>query len=288
MAARKSGLGKGLDAIFMENEGQDGNGTVTLKLSELEPNRDQPRREFDQSSLEELAHSISQHGVLQPILVRPLLSGGYQIVAGERRFRASRMAGLTEVPVIIKEMSEKQMMEIALIENLQRDDLSPLEEAMGYQSLMQTHDMTQEQVASAVGKSRPAVTNALRLLQLPQTILDMLAKGEISSGHARALLSFKDIEAMETIAKLIVSKGLSVREVERLSKQSNTSKKPKDVESSKSRHSFFDEVELSLNSQIGKKVRVKNKDKESGVLEIEFYSKDELQEIAKALGMLSD
>ena len=172
MAAKSKlgGLGKGLNAIFMENESEDSNSTVTLKISEIEPNRSQPRRNFDEKALAELADSISQHGVLQPLLVRPLLSGGYQIVAGERRWRASRMAGLTEVPVVIRELTDSQTMQLALIENLQREDLSPVEEANGYKQLIDSYALTQEDVARAVGKSRPAVANALRLLNLPQEI----------------------------------------------------------------------------------------------------------------------
>lgn len=288
MAIKKGGLGKGLDAIFIENEGQDGDSSMTLKLSEIEPNRSQPRREFDHASLEELARSISQHGVLQPILVRPILSGGYQIVAGERRYRASRMAGLKEVPVIIKEMSDKETMEVALIENLQRDDLSPIEEASGYHNLMEEYGLTQEQVAEAVGKSRPAIANSLRLLQLPDSIIEMLRNGKISPGHARALLSLKDKESMERLANLIVEKGLSVRDIEKLAKQENVDKKPTKSTTKTMRHPFFDEVELSLNTHIGKKVKVKNRNQESGVLEIEFYSKDELKQIAEVLGNLSE
>ena len=166
---KKSGLGKGLDAIFAENGTEESNRSAEeLKLSDLEPNRGQPRKDFDDETLAELADSISQHGILQPLLVRPIFGGGYQIVAGERRWRAARMAGLTTVPAIIRELDDEQVMEIALIENLQREDLSPLEEAMGYQSLMDSYDMTQEEVAKIVGKSRSAVANVLRLLKLPR------------------------------------------------------------------------------------------------------------------------
>ena len=162
MAKKLGGLGKGLNAIFIENDSETEGGTVTLKISEIEPNRTQPRKEFDEQALSELAESISQHGLLQPLLVRPLTLGGYQIVAGERRYRASRMAGLTEVPVIIKELTDTETMEIALIENLQREDLSPVEEALGYKALIDEHGFSQEEVAKSVGKSRPAVANALK------------------------------------------------------------------------------------------------------------------------------
>lgn len=197
MAKKKGGLGKGLNAIFMENESEDSNSTVTLKISEIEPNRAQPRREFDEKALAELADSISQHGVLQPLLVRPLLDGGYQIVAGERRWRASRMAGLTEVPVVIRELSDGETMELALIENLQREDLTPVEEALGYQQLMDKYSLTQDEVSRAVGKSRPAVANALRLLNLPEEVLSLVGNGRISAGHARTLLSFKDPDELD-------------------------------------------------------------------------------------------
>ncbi|MEG1869343.1 MAG: ParB/RepB/Spo0J family partition protein, partial [Oscillospiraceae bacterium] len=180
---RKGGLGKGLDALFMDNENAD-SGTVTLRLSDIEPNENQPRKHFDERALLELADSIKEHGVLQPLLVRQMDSGVYQLVAGERRWRASRIAGLTEVPVVIHDLTDSQVMEIALIENLQREDLNPIEEARGYKNLIDTYDLTQEQVAKKVGKSRPVVANALRLLSLPGEILPMVEAGDISAGHA--------------------------------------------------------------------------------------------------------
>ena len=194
MAKKLGGLGKGLNAIFIENDSETEGGTVTLKISEIEPNRPHPRKEFDEQALSELAESISQHGLLQPLLVRPLTLGGYQIVAGERRYRASRMAGLTEVPVIIKELTNTETMEIALIENLQREDLNSVEEALGYKSLMDAYSLTQDEVAKAGGKSRPAVANVMRLLNLPEEIQNMLKEGKISAGHARALLGIADKE----------------------------------------------------------------------------------------------
>ena len=190
MAAKKGGLGKGLDALFADNAIEEDTPAVKLKISEIEPNREQPRKEFDDAALAELADSIAQHGVLQPLLVRPLIGGGYQLVAGERRWRASRMAGLTEVPVVVRQMSDQEMMELALIENLQREDLSPMEEAEGYRTLMEGYSLTQEEVAQIVGKSRPAVANSLRLLALPNEIGEMVRSGELSAGHARALLAF--------------------------------------------------------------------------------------------------
>ena len=185
MAKRKGGLaeGMGLDRIFQENESESG-GVLTLKIDEIEPNRDQPRTEFEEEALLSLSESIKENGVLQPILVRPIFGGGYQIIAGERRYRASLMAGLTEIPAIIRDLDDKKTMEIALIENLQRENLNPVEEALGYRTLMETYNMTQEEVAVAVGKSRPAITNALRILRLPEYVLALVSEGKLSAGHA--------------------------------------------------------------------------------------------------------
>ena len=216
MAKKIGGLGKGLSAIFSENDTEDKNEVVTLKISQIEPNRNQPRRTFDEDALQELALSISEHGVLQPILVRPMIYGGYQIVAGERRYRASRMAGLTEIPAIVRELTDSETMQIALIENLQRSDLTTLEEAMGYQTLMDEYDVSQEDVARIVGKSRSAVANTLRLLSLPDEVKDLLEQGKLSAGHARALLIVEDDKIAVDTARKIVSDGLSVRETEKL------------------------------------------------------------------------
>ena len=215
---RKDGVGKGLDAIFAENDTEDRNAAVALKLNEIEPNRSQPRKEFKDEALAELADSIAQHGVLQPLLVRPLMGGGYQIVAGERRWRAARMAGISEVPAVIRELSDNEVMELALIENLQREDLTPLEEAQGYQMLIDTYGMTQDEVAKTVGKSRPAVANALRLLHLPEDIVELVNEGKVSAGHARTLLSFQKEEEMRAAAKAVAEQGISVRELEKMAK----------------------------------------------------------------------
>ena len=282
MPKKIGGLGKGLDAIFMENDSEDNNSTVKLKISEIEPNRSQPRKEFDEKALSELAESISQHGLLQPLLVRPLTLGGYQIVAGERRYRACRMAGVTEVPVIIRELSDTETMEIALIENLQREDLTPLEEAWGYKSLIDEHNFSQEEVANSVGKSRPAIANALRLLKLPESIAEFLKEDKISAGHARALLTLDSEEQMLELAKLIVEKDLSVRQTETLCK-----KKPKaeKTEVAQPKPSFYSMVELALNESLGRKIKIsKNKGKDGGILQIEFYSDEELTELSNKLG----
>lgn len=281
MAKKLGGLGKGLNAIFIENDAETDNGSVTLKISEIEPNRQQPRKEFDEQALSELAESISQHGLLQPLLVRPLTLGGYQIVAGERRYRASRMAGLTEVPVIIRELSDTETMEIALIENLQREDLTPVEEALGYKALIDEHNFSQDEVAKSVGKSRPAITNSLRLLKLPESVMEYLRDGKISAGHARALLTLDDENLMLELAEEIISKDLSVRQVEKLCK-----KKPnieKEVKPEK-KPSFYSMVELALSESLGRKISVtKSKGKEGGVLQIEFYSDEELTELSNKL-----
>ena len=281
MAKKLGGLGKGLNAIFIENDSETEGGTVTLKISEIEPNRTQPRKEFDEQALSELAESISQHGLLQPLLVRPLTLGGYQIVAGERRYRASRMAGLTEVPVIIKELTDTETMEIALIENLQREDLSPVEEALGYKALIDEHGFSQEEVAKSVGKSRPAVANALRLLKLPDNIMEYLKDGKISACHARALLTLENEELMTELADEIVAKDLSVRQIEKICKKKPTVQKEEKPEK---KPSFYSMVELALSESLGRKISVsKSKGKQGGVLQIEFYSDEELTELSNKL-----
>ena len=286
--SKRGGLGKGLDAIFIDNEPEESNSSITLKISEIEPNKSQPRKEFDENALAELADSIAQHGVLQPLLVRPIADGGYQIVAGERRWRASRMAGLTEVPVVIRELTDSETMELALIENLQREDLSPVEEAMGYKQLMDEYGFSQDQVSKTVGKSRPSIANALRLLNLPEEILYLVNTGKISSGHGRTLLAFKNPNDMLKSAKLCTEEEISVRELERMAKKSNLEFENKDKEEKpekkEKRLSYYDEVELSLNEHLGRKVNVTGDNKNKGVLEIEFYSKEDLFELARILG----
>ena len=281
MAKKFGGLGKGLDAIFIENDSEDNNSSIMLRISEIEPNRNQPRKEFDENALSDLAQSISQHGLLQPLLVRPLPMGGYQIVAGERRYRACRMAGLTEVPVTIRELTDTQTMEIALIENLQREDLSAIEEALGYKTLMEEHGFSQEEVATSVGKSRPAVANALRLLKLPESVLEYLREDKISAGHARALLMLSSEEEMLVLAEEIYKNDLSVRQAEKLAKKKPEDNQEKVVER---KPSFYSMVELALNESLGRKIKVnKNKGKEGGVLQIEFYSDEELTDLSNKL-----
>lgn len=280
MAKKQSGLGKGLGALMLENNTDSMVSTDTLAVNDIIPNKEQPRKTFDEAALQELADSIKQHGVLQPLLVRPLTTGGYQLVAGERRWRASRLAELKEVPVIIKELSDTEAMEIAIIENLQREDLNPIEEAEGLQALIDKCGFTQEEVATSVGKSRPAITNALRLLRLPEEVRQMTKDGEISAGHARALLAFDNEPMMLECAKQIVDKKLTVRDVEKMAKRPKTSKIK--ASSGKARDSFYDEVELALSDALGTKVKVYN-GRNKGTLEIEFYTLDDLKNIANAI-----
>lgn len=281
MAKKMSGLGKGLGALMLENSTDEMLTENELPINEIIPNRDQPRKTFDEAALEELAQSIKQHGVLQPLLVRPIPSGGYQLVAGERRWRACRIAGLNKVPVVIKELTDTETMEIAIIENLQREDLNPIEEAEGLQALIDKCGYTQEEVAVSVGKSRPAIANSLRLLRLPQEVRDMTKNGDISAGHARALLAFDNEAMMLEAAKNIVSNKMTVRDVERLAKIKETDEPRR--RRTRSRDSFYDEVELSLSETLGRKVKVYT-GRGSGTLEIEFYSQEDLKELANKLG----
>lgn len=279
--AKKSGLGKGLDALFVDNSSGQTGGAVTLRISEIEPNKNQPRKDFDETALAQLADSIATHGVIQPLLVRPKTNGIYQLVAGERRWRASKMAGLSEVPVIIQEMTDSEMMELALIENLQREDLNPIEEALGYRELMEQYTLTQDQVAQKVGKSRPAVANALRLLNLPDRVVRLVRNGELSSGHARALLAVEDETEMTELAQKAAKGLLTVRDIEKQTKK-ETQKAGKKQKATPKRDSFYDEMELALKQELGKKVKITTKGN-AGVLEIEFYSKEDLTELAKQL-----
>ena len=280
MANKIGGLGRGLDALFAQNTLEDGLSTVTLPLDEIIPNKEQPRKQFDEEALADLSASIAQHGVLQPLLVRPMPDGSYQLVAGERRWRASRMAGLTEVPVVIRDMDEQESAELALIENLQREDLNPMEEAIGYRTLMETYGMTQEQTAQVVNKSRPAVTNALRLLQLPEVVAEMVAGGKLTAGHARTVLAFEGAEAQIAAAKQTVAKGLSVRELERMAKAAKS--KPRQPKEAKKHDSFYDEVAIALKEALGRQVKVTVGGK-GGTLQIEFFDAEDLRYLAKKL-----
>ena len=274
---KKNGLGKGLGALIRENE-QDVTAAVTeLKITELEANQNQPRRFFDDYALQELSDSIKEHGVVQPIIVRKL-DDNYQIVAGERRWRAARLAGLKTVPVVVKDYSNVQVMEIALIENLQRQDLNSIEEALAYKSLIEEHDMTQENISGRIGKSRSAIANTLRLLNLPEAIRNMVVHGKISAGHARALLTVEDKEKQMEIAQKIIDQQLNVRDIEKLVMQKDKTKEKKedkkDVE--------IIELEEQLKRTFATKVSIVHK-KNKGKIEIEYYSNDDLERILELL-----
>lgn len=281
MAVKKSGLGRGFDAIFADNSVEDistGNSTTRVKLMDIEPNREQPRKQFDEDALAELSDSIAQHGVLQPLLVRPMPDGGYQLVAGERRWRASRMAGLTEVPVVIRDLTDAQVAELALVENLQRENLNPLEEANGYKELSDKFGYTQEKISEIVGKSRPSIANALRLLNLPEDVQEMVSDGSLSMGHARAILSLEDNKMKTDLAKLVIQNDLSVRETERIAR--NMVKQTPQKSKAKKRNPYYDEAELALSEVLGRKVKI-TKSSKKGALEIEFFDDADLKKLLK-------
>lgn len=273
--AIKKGLGKGIDLIFEENSTETDK-VITLNINDIEPNRNQPRKNFDEEALSALADSIARHGLIQPIAVKPTIGGTYTIIAGERRWRASRLAGLTEIPVIVKNSDEQSVMELALIENLQREDLNPVEEAMGYKALIDEYSLTQEQVAEKMAKSRSAIANALRLLKLNEEELNALKEGKITSGHARALLAAENDEIR---AKMLESalNGENVRILERMSKQKKKAPK-KEI-----KPTFYSEVELSLKEELRRRVTVKPTGNGKGILTIEFFSNEELTEFAEKL-----
>ena len=280
MAAKKGGLGRGLDSLCNENA-TDSDSAVKVNINVIEPNRDQPRKDFDEAAISELADSIAQHGLIQPIVVRPTTDGRYSIIAGERRWRACRLAGLNEVPVIVKDADEQTLMEIALIENLQREDLNAVEEALGYRSLIDGYGLTQDEVAKRMGKSRSAVTNALRLLSLNETELEALRRGTISAGHARALLSCEDNEIRSKML-LAAADGASVRELEKMSAVAKKAKKSKTKENTE-KPTFYSEVELSLKNELHRKVNITSNGKGKGTITVEIFSADELSDFARRL-----
>ncbi len=280
MAAKKGGLGKGFDSLFLDNSSDalSEGGSVMLPIGDIEPDRGQPRTKFSEEALAELEASIREFGVLQPLLVRPMSDGSYKIVAGERRWRAARRAELAEVPVIIKSLTDAEAAAIALIENLQREDLNPIEEAAGIKKLIEEYGYTQEEAAEKLSKSRPTIANSLRLLALPTEVAKLVEAGKLSAGHARALLGLEDEKLISDIANEIVEKQLSVRQTEQLVK---TLKKPKKEKlPKKARDKFYDEVELALSGVLARKVTVSGSDK-GGKLEIEFFDMDDLQKLAK-------
>ncbi len=270
MARKFNGLGRGLDAIFLDNSLEDDvsreNQVTSIKLSMIDPKSDQPRKYFDKAALEELAASISENGLLQPILVREYGNSRYQIIAGERRFRASKLAGLSEIPAIVLDKDDRKVAEIALIENIQREDLNPVEEAMAFRALIREYDLTQEELSEKVGKSRSAIANTMRLLDLPDEILTMVASGELSAGHARTLLGVKDRDNMIILADKTVELDFSVRQLEEEVKRINKPKKP-DVEEEEELPvvDYFREMELRMMSHLGRKVKIDGKGRRKSV-----------------------
>ncbi|MDL2288314.1 ParB/RepB/Spo0J family partition protein [Oscillospiraceae bacterium OttesenSCG-928-F05] len=280
------GLGKGLGALLGDDALGSGN-SVTLRITDIEPNLSQPRKDFEETALNELADSIGKHGLLQPLAVRKMEGGYYQIIAGERRWRAARIAGLEEVPAVIIEADDKSAMELALIENLQREDLNNVEEAEGYRTLIDQYGLTQEEVAVQVGKSRPAVANSLRLLALSKPVLDRLAKNELSGGHARALLALSTRQQQESVAEKVVAEGLSVRQVETLVKRINETEKKAQDGKPKERLSvnYLEDLERTLSERFGRKTKIVS-GRKKGRIELEFYGRDDLDALLKLLSSL--
>lgn len=297
MAVKKSGLGKGLDSLIPnkavgktaekaaqsdnknnKEEKVEASGAVMLKLSSIEPNREQPRKDFDEDALLELADSIKQYGVLQPLIVQKK-KDYYEIIAGERRWRASKLAGLKEVPVIIKEFSEQEILEISLIENIQRENLNPIEEAMAYKKLLEEFHLKQDEVAERVSKSRTAVTNSMRLLKLDEQVQQMVISDMISTGHARTLLAIEDKEQQLMLAQKIFDEKLSVRETEKLIKMLKAPKKEEKDPASDHKSFIYTDLEEKLKNVIGTKVSINPKKNGKGKIEIEYYSEEELERI---------
>ena len=289
MPKRKTelGLGRGLNSLLGDPGIQtQESGGVTLPVSQVEPGLNQPRKSFDPAALEDLAQSIRLHGILQPLTVRRLPSGYYQIIAGERRWRAAKLAGLDEVPAIIIEADDRKVMELALIENLQREDLNPAEEARGYRTLMEEYGLTQEQVAERMGKSRPAVTNTLRLLALPQEVMALVEAGTLSAGHARALLALPSPQLQVQAAKQVVSQQLSVRQTEALVKALQREKKARPREQRDELALYLGEAEKKLSGRLGRKVKIADRG-EKGRIELEYYSAQDLEGLLDALDTLT-
>lgn len=280
--AKKPSLGKGLGTLFSDNTPESFGGINTLRISDVEPKSDQPRQDFDTEALASLAESIAQNGVLQPILVRETGGGLYQIIAGERRWRASKMAGLTEIPAMIMEADELKTAQIALIENIQREDLNPVEEAEAYRALIDNFDLTQEEVASRVGKSRSAVANSMRLLELPEEIAEYLRDGLLSSGHCRALLGLKDRSMIKPLADRIVAKSLSVREAEKAVKDANKVKKSPEEPEAPIQINYVAELEKKVTDACGRYCKITSRGKRKTVT-LEYTDDGDLEELLSAL-----
>ena len=294
MNEKKRGLGRGLNALI--NTGTDAESKentkenneykeVFVNISLVEPNRNQPRKEFDKDALSELANSIKQYGILQPIIVQKN-EDMYEIIAGERRWRAAKEAGLTEVPVIIRDYDKQKIMEISIIENIQRENLNPIEEAMAYQSLMEEYGLKHEELAERVSKNRSTITNSMRLLKLSDNIQQMIIDGKISAGHAKVLLSVENTSEQEKIAQELISKSLSVRELEKLVKQYIKPRKKKKSKDDTDYSLFYKEYEDRLKDILGTKVQINTKDKNKGRIEIDYYSAAELERIVELLNTI--
>ena len=288
MARKFNGLGRGLDAIFLDNsldnEETGGENRITdIKLSMIDPKSDQPRKYFDKEALEELAASIAENGLLQPILVREYADGRYQIIAGERRFRASKLAGLSEIPAIILDKDDRKVAEIALIENIQREDLNPVEEAMAFRALIKEYDLTQEELSEKIGKSRSAIANTMRLLDLPEEVLTMVASGELSAGHARTLLGVKDRDSMLILADKTIELDYSVRQLEEEVKRINKPKKEEsDEEEALPIVDYFREMELRVMSHLGRKVKIDGKGRKKSIT-LFYEDNEDLDELLTAI-----
>ena len=285
MPKEKRGLGIGLDALFGVEEPEEQTELQTLPIAKVEPRLEQPREIFDEQALQELADSITQYGLIQPITARKLPSGYYQIIAGERRWRAARLAGLTEVPVRVIEADDRRVAELALVENLQREDLNPIEEARGYRALIDEYGLTQEEAARSVGRSRPAVTNAMRLLSLCPAVLELVEQGKLSAGHARALVPILDEKLQTSAANEVVDKGLSVRQTEQLAARLTKAPKKVEPETDEIKVDYAAEVANRLSASLGRKVKLID-GKKTGRIELEFYGADDREALIAALERL--
>lgn len=286
MAKEKKGLGTGLGVLFGEDDFSEAESELmTLPISKVEPRKEQPREYFDEAALQDLADSIEQFGLIQPIVARKLDSGYYQIIAGERRWRASRMAGLKEVPVRVIEADDRRTAELALVENLQREDLNPIEEAKGYKTLIEVYGLTQEEAAKSVGRSRPAITNSMRLLSLSDGVLDLVEKGKLSAGHARALLPINDSKKQLDAANEVISKALSVRKTEDLANRMQREPKPAKQKNSGINVDYAAEVSGELTAILGRRVTLTD-GKKTGRIEIEFYGSDDREALIEKLKKL--
>ena len=272
------GLGKGLDAIFEDNFQTSSKNTTMLRISDIEPRANQPRKFFDSEALAELADSIASHGLIQPVAVRENSKGFYSIVAGERRWRAAKMAGLTEIPVVILDIDDNKAAELALVENLQREDLNPIEEALAYETLAKEYSLTQEEISKKIGRSRPSIANSLRLLELPDQVKELVAAGELSTGHAKVLLSVKDREKLVLAANTVIEKELTVRETEKLAKKLNSEKIAEETQDENKELviDYTKELERRMSARMGRRISIKNKGKAKKI-EIEYQDNEDLE-----------